>query len=357
MAGASNPGNNGRLVYVDAVSGDLESQSWNEVFTMDADGTDRTRLTFDGGEGGVESSEGEWFASFNTYPAWSPQGDAIAYLHFDRVSADEIRLMDPAGRLIGVVTDRLDDVGGLSWSPDGERLVVVAATPSSDQGLWIVSVADGETRLVVSAPSDIGLRTFHDGVEWSPSGDVIAVGGSDLSHGHLAINLVTPDGVGLGQVEFGSTSSTEPEWSPDGGSIYCSAFHDDDGIWVSDRSAGSTQRLVSLRSGRPTAAPDGERILFVSGRQLWQLDLSHPTEIETVGDFAGMGLDWQPIQGSFWDDEGSVFTADIEWMAAEGITKGCNPPVERPVLPGLGCDQGSDGGVPPSRVRPSVILD
>ena len=28
----------------------------------------------------------------------------------------------------------------------------------------------------------------------------------------------------------------------------------------------------------------------------------------------------------FTDDNGSVFEADIEWMAAEGITKGCNPP-------------------------------
>lgn len=31
--------------------------------------------------------------------------------------------------------------------------------------------------------------------------------------------------------------------------------------------------------------------------------------------------------GSFSDDDGSVFEFDIEWMAAEGITKGCNPPL------------------------------
>ena len=29
----------------------------------------------------------------------------------------------------------------------------------------------------------------------------------------------------------------------------------------------------------------------------------------------------------FSDDDGSVFEADIEWLAAEGVTKGCNPPV------------------------------
>ncbi|MEA2024495.1 MAG: S-layer homology domain-containing protein [Actinomycetota bacterium] len=33
-----------------------------------------------------------------------------------------------------------------------------------------------------------------------------------------------------------------------------------------------------------------------------------------------------PPSGTFSDDDGSVFEADIEWMAEEGITKGCNPP-------------------------------
>lgn len=32
------------------------------------------------------------------------------------------------------------------------------------------------------------------------------------------------------------------------------------------------------------------------------------------------------FEGSFADDDNSVFLDDIEWLAAEGITKGCNPP-------------------------------
>jgi hypothetical protein len=34
-----------------------------------------------------------------------------------------------------------------------------------------------------------------------------------------------------------------------------------------------------------------------------------------------------PAKGSFVDDDGSVFEADIERLAASGITRGCNPPV------------------------------
>jgi hypothetical protein len=38
-------------------------------------------------------------------------------------------------------------------------------------------------------------------------------------------------------------------------------------------------------------------------------------------------VDCGPGIDSFVDDDGSVFEADIEWLVAEGITKGCNPPV------------------------------
>jgi hypothetical protein len=29
---------------------------------------------------------------------------------------------------------------------------------------------------------------------------------------------------------------------------------------------------------------------------------------------------------TFEDDDGSIFEDDIEWLAATGVTKGCNPP-------------------------------
>ncbi len=37
--------------------------------------------------------------------------------------------------------------------------------------------------------------------------------------------------------------------------------------------------------------------------------------------------------GSFWDDDGSVFEADIEKLAAAGITSGCNPPTNNRYCP------------------------
>ena len=34
-----------------------------------------------------------------------------------------------------------------------------------------------------------------------------------------------------------------------------------------------------------------------------------------------------PGRGRFVDDDDSIFEADIEWLAAQGITLGCNPPL------------------------------
>jgi hypothetical protein len=36
---------------------------------------------------------------------------------------------------------------------------------------------------------------------------------------------------------------------------------------------------------------------------------------------------------TFVDDDGSIFEADIEWLAAEGVTKGCNPPTNNMFCP------------------------
>jgi hypothetical protein len=44
--------------------------------------------------------------------------------------------------------------------------------------------------------------------------------------------------------------------------------------------------------------------------------------------------------GPFTDDDGSVFEADIEWLAANGITFGCNPPANDNYCPNANVTRG-----------------
>ena len=40
-----------------------------------------------------------------------------------------------------------------------------------------------------------------------------------------------------------------------------------------------------------------------------------------------------PPGGTFIDDDGNLHEGNIEAIHAVGITKGCNPPAQRPLLP------------------------
>ena len=64
---------------------------------------------------------GDVCTTWNYSPKWSPQGDMIAYVHFDVRLETSIRLIDPEGRPLGIVTDDFG-VGSLTWSPDGRQL-------------------------------------------------------------------------------------------------------------------------------------------------------------------------------------------------------------------------------------------
>jgi hypothetical protein len=64
-----------------------------------------------------------------------------------------------------------------------------------------------------------------------------------------------------------------------------------------------------------------------------------PTQIVNRGQMAaflhrGLVTELTPtLEVEFADDEGSEFEADIEWLAAVGVTKGCNPPANTRYCP------------------------
>lgn len=60
-------------------------------------------------------------------------------------------------------------------------------------------------------------------------------------------------------------------------------------------------------------------------------------------DTAAIGINVTDIDESpdtFIDDDNSVFEADIEWLAAQGITRGCNPPINNMFCPDQSVSRG-----------------
>jgi hypothetical protein len=82
-AEAANPGVNGRVAYVESVPMGTLSRTYSEVYT---DGSDRRRLTFDGGVFVMDVVDYDGFPyevyTRNAAPVWTPDGLTVAYLHY-----------------------------------------------------------------------------------------------------------------------------------------------------------------------------------------------------------------------------------------------------------------------------------
>ena len=186
------------------------------IYAVDPDGTNGRLLT-------VNDRDAD--------PVWSPDGKSIAFR--SRRNCDgsnlgcffSLYIMKGDGSGIGTDGSGLRaltegsglEVEGISWSPDGSRLVFAAALFPNDlenrYDLYIVNADGSGLRRLVSAPTNVSLSR----PDWSPDGRRIVYnvfGPDDTS----AIDIVDADGSNVVRISTPpeSTGDTRPRWSPDG---------------------------------------------------------------------------------------------------------------------------------------------
>jgi Tol biopolymer transport system component len=235
-AAAAAPGPNGAAPS--SRSGRIAFDNFDDVWTIDADGTNLARLTHSPGP------------DFD--PSWSPDGTKIAF-RSERSGEPEIWVMNADG------TGQRRLVAGLSpaWSPDGSLIAYAApATGADSSGLAIMN-ADGSGQ----------HRLPHtDGGEypsWSPDGARIAFN-SNLTGDHV-MYVAQADGskvVDLSRVGEG----WQVDWSPDGSSILFTSHRDHPDnytdVYVMRPDGSGVRRLTHDVGQTPAWSPDGERIVF-----------------------------------------------------------------------------------------------
>jgi TolB protein len=240
------------------LSGRIAFDNHEDVWTINAHGTDLTRLTHS--------------PAFEFDPSWSPDGTQIAY-RSDRGDESEIWVMkaDGAGQR------RL--TAGLSpaWSPDGSSIAY--ASPGHDpnpplSGISIMNVdGSGQHRV----PNTDG----GEYPSWSPDGKRIAFN-SNLSGDHV-MYIVNVDGSWL--VDLSSVGEGwQVDWSPDGGSILFTSHRDHPGnytdVYVMRQDGSDVRRLTDASAYTPAWSPDGSHIVFCApGLYVMQAD---GTEIESL---------------------------------------------------------------------------
>jgi WD40 repeat protein len=190
--------------------------------------------------------DGKWTEYADTYEtgsvAISPDGSTLAYNAMDELGHGyRLHIVDLATRLNHVAFAWPDKMAlpGLSWSPNGKRLLYIAHNAQRNDRLEILDIESGEIRTVSEAGSHSPWGSPQAGMSaneeisnpaWSPSGEWIAYISKKTPLQSKRSNkcmLIRPDGSGVRVL----TESHElywhtPVWSPDSTKLFLTAPSD-----------------------------------------------------------------------------------------------------------------------------------
>ncbi len=248
-ADASFAGSNGAIAF-DGFGADGEL----DIFAMRPNGHGAVNLTNTPGA--------------DQQPAWSPDGDRIAFAS-NRDGDFEVFVMRADGTRVrqlthGAGAEEFDP----TWSPDGRHLAFVAYA-DGDTDIHTMR-ADGTRRVNVTNSPDWDLEP-----NWSPTAPVIAFQSDRDPHaGTPEIYAVAAGGGPPVRLTF--LTGLEPNWSPDGRHIAFDSYRDGNGEIYRMRADGSRQaRLTDDPADdiRPVWSPDGRQIAFdrMIGPDLYEL--------------------------------------------------------------------------------------
>ncbi len=273
-AEATFPGINGKIAFASVRNGDFD------IYTMDPDGSNQKQLTQNLG-----------VFPFSGVPAWSPDGQKIAFMTVDlALATGNIYLMNKDGSGLTNLTASFTGlpgspafspdgskmafasiVGGIfqihvmnidgtgitnlsnnfkndnqpDWSPDGSKIVFYRWGTASTSEIFVMN-ADGTNQTNLSNNA-LGIDQRPS---WSPDGTSIAFNRNTGTSGDPTYDIFTMNPDGTGATNLTNTPGVweiDPSWSPDGTKI---AFHnvgtaeDDPNIYVMNADGSATIQLT-----------------------------------------------------------------------------------------------------------------
>ncbi len=224
----------------------------NEIYVMNADGTEPIRLT------------NNTFSDTN--PKLSVDGSKIVFCS-NRDGNFEIYAMNVDGTSQTRLTSNASDDTEPAWSPDGEKIAYTSNISGNDQ-IWVMSAnGSNQTQLTFYPdPANQELLTTKKQPEWSRDGTKI-VFNSDGPGNMFYIQVMNSDGSNLHIVQSSGMFSIidEPTWSPD--NIHIAFLNSGAGDFIQVMSYSDNTSIpypVPSNSNCPSYSTDGSMIAFHS---------------------------------------------------------------------------------------------
>ena len=245
-------------------------------------------------------------------PAWSPDGNQIAYLHDDPARGLMLHLADVRTGDIRQLSDAPVAGWRPAWTPSGADIAVVRSKERGGSDIWLIPNAGGSERILVPGKGETRAPAF------SPDGTSIAYISAD--DGHLDVWVASLDGSSRRRLTQNTNPLDEPrwtpQWSPDGRWIaYVSSRsgeRNNDDLWLVSIEGDEHRQLTSGIWVNTDAcwSPDGSQIAVIANAEtehwygddadLWLISADEGPQVRVSADgghtwrLEGAGLAWSP---------------------------------------------------------------